>query len=415
MTEIFGRIRLGADKARFEAERLIRINQAQSVLKDLERQLQATTAAMGTQTLALYDAGKLTQPELVVTCQQIQSMRQRISAQMTEIERIRQEQPPEAPVAAHYGHICPVCQIQLPAGTGFCPRCGSQAVDIAPPPVQAGVRCRHCGAVIPPGARFCPVDGSPVEAPEVRSAPAQVMCRSCHALVPVEAIFCPHCGASTSAPPGPELPEAELTGEERSLDRIHCPNCGSSMPREAVFCPECGYRVTETPSPPEAPARVEKAVASIHCTNCGSPIPAEAVFCPECGSPVTPTAPGVLLVEAPAEATEKAGVRTCPSCHGSIPVEAEFCPLCGQPVRDVSQDVVEDEIAPVDESHGEETVPEEAEEPFVPELAETEAQLETEEPVADRLCPGCGASVPPEAEFCPECGEPVAYVPAESE
>jgi predicted amidophosphoribosyltransferase len=408
MTEIFGKLKVGADKARFEAERLIRLNQAQSVVKDLERQLQVATAAMGSQALALYDSGKLTQPELVATCQQIQAVRQRISAQMTEIERIRQEQPPEAPVTAHYGHICPVCQVQLPAGTAFCPRCGSQAVDIAPPAVQAGVRCRHCGAVIPPGARFCPVDGSPVEVPaETRTASPQNVCPSCHASIPAEAVFCPHCGASTTAPTGPELAEAERMAGAEALGGAHCPNCGSPIPREAAFCPECGHRVTAGLFPPEAPAKADDAVVGTKCPNCGLSIPAEAVFCPECGSPVTPASSDLFVVEAPPEIPEDAAIGICPSCQGTIPAGAEFCPLCGEPVRDVSQDVVEDEIAPVDELHGEETVPEEVEEPFVPELAETEAQLETEEPVADRLCPGCGASVPPEAEFCPECGESV--------
>ncbi len=384
MSEIFGRIKLGADKARFEAERLIRLNQAQSVLRDLERQLQATTAAMGSQALRLYDAGMLTQLELVESCQRIEVMRQRISAQAAEIERIRNEQPPEAPVVAQYGHLCPQCHIQLPAGTDFCPHCGSRAVDIAPPSVTPGVICPVCGGTIPAGARFCPNDATPVEQAIAPPPPRTAVCSSCQASVPAGAVFCPECGASISAPPVPEQPEAEQAAEERAPEGIYCPDCGSPIPAEAEFCPECGHRLTAVPLPPEEPATVEVA-PSVNCPDCGESIPDEALFCPECGSRATPDSSDLSAAEP--EPTAEA----------------------------VAEQALEDEepvASNLEASPGEGIPPEQEDIPTL-QLEVTDPQPEAEDAPADSLCPNCNAPIPSEAEFCPECGEPVVTGPEE--
>ena len=152
MPGFLDKIKSGADKAAFEADRLRRVSQAQSALKALQHDLETQVAAIGQQVLALYDAGTLTQPELLALCPPIDSLRQRIAAQEAEVERIRQEKPPEAPAPvpeqppaaptpapqqpppapapALHGHICPQCRVQLPADVRFCPECGSKAVDV---------------------------------------------------------------------------------------------------------------------------------------------------------------------------------------------------------------------------------------------------------------------------------------------
>jgi hypothetical protein len=152
MPGFLDKIKSGADKAAFEADRLRRVSQAQSALKALQHDLEAQVAAIGQQVLALHDAGTLTQPELLALCPPIDSLRQRIAAQEAEVEQIRQEKPPEAaapvpeqppaaptpapqqpppaPAPALHGHICPQCQVQLPADVRFCPECGSKAVDV---------------------------------------------------------------------------------------------------------------------------------------------------------------------------------------------------------------------------------------------------------------------------------------------
>jgi hypothetical protein len=152
MPGFLDKIKSGADKAAFEADRLRRVSQAQSALKALQHDLETQVAAIGQNVLALYDAGALTQPELLALCPPIDSLRQQIAAQEAEVEQIRQEKPPEAPAPvpeqppaaptptpqqpppapapALHGHICPQCQVQLPADVRFCPECGSKAIDV---------------------------------------------------------------------------------------------------------------------------------------------------------------------------------------------------------------------------------------------------------------------------------------------
>jgi hypothetical protein len=152
MPSFLDKLKSGADKAAFEADRLVRVNQAQSTLKSIQRELETEVAATGQQVLALYDAGTLTQPELLALCPKIDELRGRIAAQEAEVERIRQEKPPEAtapaqermpeaavpvasmqpevPTPAVRGRTCPNCQAPLPDDVRFCPECGSKVVDL---------------------------------------------------------------------------------------------------------------------------------------------------------------------------------------------------------------------------------------------------------------------------------------------
>jgi ribosomal protein L40E len=154
MPRFIDRLKEGAEKAGFEADRLRRLNQAQSSLRTMQREMESKTEDLGRQTLTLYDGGYLTQPELLNSCRaEVDRLRRQIADQEALIERIRHERTPEAEISALYGHICPSCQIQLPAGTDFCPRCGSKAVDVVSW-AESTRKCRFCGTPVPPGARF---------------------------------------------------------------------------------------------------------------------------------------------------------------------------------------------------------------------------------------------------------------------
>ncbi len=77
---------------------------------------------------------------------------------------------------------CPNDGTTAPAGTKFCPECGTAMVQPSVP------KCPSCGAETH-GAKFCPNCGAKQEAPK----PAGV-CPSCGAQVG-NARFCPECGA----------------------------------------------------------------------------------------------------------------------------------------------------------------------------------------------------------------------------
>jgi hypothetical protein len=139
------RMKSGAERAAFEADRLLRSSQAQSALRALQRDLQAQVAAMGKEVVALYDAGSLTQPELLALCPRIDDLRGQIEAQEAEVERISQEKPPTAPdeervppseavapvqaAPAPDSGVCLACGSPLPADVRFCPECGAKVAD----------------------------------------------------------------------------------------------------------------------------------------------------------------------------------------------------------------------------------------------------------------------------------------------
>ena len=163
MPGFFDKIKSGADKAAFEADRLRRVTVAQSALNKLKGELTTQTGAIGARAVELYDSGALAVPELQELCQQLDGLRQQVAAQEQEIERIREEKAPEAaaaaptPTAAPAGRTCPNCHAEVAAGVKFCPNCGSK-VDVAPAPVT----CPNCGATVPAGSRFCPECGKTI-------------------------------------------------------------------------------------------------------------------------------------------------------------------------------------------------------------------------------------------------------------
>lgn len=61
------------------------------------------------------------------------------------------QNPQAAPAAATVA--CPNCKAQIPAGSKFCPECGTNL---------AGVACKECGTQNAPGAKFCSNCGKPL-------------------------------------------------------------------------------------------------------------------------------------------------------------------------------------------------------------------------------------------------------------
>jgi hypothetical protein len=147
----FDKVKSGAEKAAFEADRLRRVNQAQGVLKGLQRDLDALVAGWGPQVLALFDAGSLTQPELLEAGPKIVELRQKIADQETEIARIKEEKPPEPEVVAPPAALPPVEQAEAAAPAA------------SPAAPVRGRFCANCGAALPAGVKFCMECGTKVE------------------------------------------------------------------------------------------------------------------------------------------------------------------------------------------------------------------------------------------------------------
>jgi ribosomal protein L32 len=122
MAGFLDRLRKGADKSAFEADKLWRVAGVRCQINALKGQAHQRTQTLGTQALELFDAGQLTQPELLETCGQIAALRQRIAEEEAKIEAIQQGTFLEAPAR----RVCSNCGGTLVEGVTVCPECGTQ-------------------------------------------------------------------------------------------------------------------------------------------------------------------------------------------------------------------------------------------------------------------------------------------------
>jgi RNA polymerase subunit RPABC4/transcription elongation factor Spt4 len=140
-----------------EADRRRKINYVKQQIRDLQLEETQTINALSAQVWALYEAGTLSQPELVSLCKGVEEIRAKIKKKEAELEQI---QPPQPEPSAE--NRCPHCGIVVVEGAAFCQTCGTQLVEEEP--VGPTLFCVHCGAQLREGARFCPKCGQTVKA-----------------------------------------------------------------------------------------------------------------------------------------------------------------------------------------------------------------------------------------------------------
>ena len=158
MPGFLDKIKSGADKAAFEADRLVRVNQAQGAVRTAQRDLESETVALGREVMILYEAGTLAQPELLDMCRRIDGLRQQVATLEAEVERIRQEKAPLLPMPSD---VEAAASMAPPAAVTPEP----PAAPLSPPAVPAAQAraCPKCGSPLRAGIRFCPECGTRVE------------------------------------------------------------------------------------------------------------------------------------------------------------------------------------------------------------------------------------------------------------
>jgi len=95
----------------------------------------------------------------------------------------------------------------------------SESVDAAQKAATQAARCPNDGTLAPAGTKFCPECGTPMVQPQA------AVCPSCGAETK-GAKFCPECG----------------TKIEQKAALTNCPSCGAET-KGAKFCPECGAKL----------------------------------------------------------------------------------------------------------------------------------------------------------------------------
>jgi hypothetical protein len=150
-----------------EADRRRKLNTIQQEIQELQGKEAQSINALSAQVLALYEAGSLTQPELISLCTRVDQIREQIEAKEAELASLEPAPPAAQPVESQPAvsqappqTACPSCGVPVVTGAAFCQSCGATLSKAEPPaPVHF---CVHCGAQLREGARFCPKCGQTV-------------------------------------------------------------------------------------------------------------------------------------------------------------------------------------------------------------------------------------------------------------
>ena len=156
MSDFFGRLKSGAEKVAFEADKMTRLNRAKGELEKIKNQIQVQFTKLGEMYYTQRVTTGVTGPGYDEICQAIMDFENQVASKNEEIQRINadtyapqatqptaqatsgpaqpqstttaaQYTPPSAPVAASATtKFCPNCGKEMPVETKFCPDCGTK-------------------------------------------------------------------------------------------------------------------------------------------------------------------------------------------------------------------------------------------------------------------------------------------------
>jgi hypothetical protein len=157
MSDFFGKLKSGAEKVAFEADKMNRLNRAKSDLEKIKNQVQAQYMKLGEMYYTQRGTMGVTGPAYDEICQAIMDLDQQVATKNDEVQRINAEiyspqgsQPPAQPVS---GPIQPVSTPTPPQSTSS----GAPVVAVATTKF-----CPNCGTEMPVQTKFCPNCGTKV-------------------------------------------------------------------------------------------------------------------------------------------------------------------------------------------------------------------------------------------------------------
>ncbi|MFN8467828.1 MAG: hypothetical protein U0X20_19875 [Caldilineaceae bacterium] len=122
MSEMLKTLRSGADRAAFEAGKLMRLQRVQLEQKSRERERREAVEQLGEAAWRLYERGRVSDPELVGLCHAVQTATHEIAELEKAAAKVRSEQADKPEEAA--APTCPGCGRGVRSGAVFCRHCG---------------------------------------------------------------------------------------------------------------------------------------------------------------------------------------------------------------------------------------------------------------------------------------------------
>jgi Tfp pilus assembly protein FimV len=151
MPDLFGKLKGGAEKVAFEAEKMARLNRARGEVDQVKRQIESLYTKLGEMYYQQFVHPASESPAYDEICQNIAELEGKLSEKQAEVQRINAEsygaqaaQPaapaPESaieaaapavsasptPGAAPQTRFCPNCGQELTTAVKFCTNCGAK-------------------------------------------------------------------------------------------------------------------------------------------------------------------------------------------------------------------------------------------------------------------------------------------------
>jgi hypothetical protein len=158
MSDFFGKLKSGAGKVAFDADKMGRVNKAKGEIGKYKQQIEALYLKLGEITYNQFANPSSAAPDITETCQTITDLNRQIAAKNDEIQRINAETyaPQGAPAPAP---IPPVTQAPPPATPAPATASGMADTSSAAPG-GATKFCTNCGKEMAVAVKFCPDCGT---------------------------------------------------------------------------------------------------------------------------------------------------------------------------------------------------------------------------------------------------------------
>lgn len=158
MSDFFGKLKSGAGKVAFEADKMARLNKAQNEQGATKRKIEEQYHKLGELYYQGYTSQQLDNPEFASICGLIADLQAQVTAKDEEVQRIHAETyspPGAAPAPSPLAPIEPIAAAAAPAPLPV------PAPAEAPAPEAPQKRfCTNCGKEVPAGVKFCPDCGT---------------------------------------------------------------------------------------------------------------------------------------------------------------------------------------------------------------------------------------------------------------
>jgi hypothetical protein len=184
----------GLEKASHEAARMAKVQRLRSISDGLAHQIQVQNEMLLHKTMELFIGSQLTQPELVVICQELVQLQQQLNQALAELRQLQANAPQSSsPQEGSISSLPPTPAQIAPYQTG---QQGVMDTIVAPPPPDypAYLDSTEAVNVPPPPPDVAPVSNEDMQANTANDA-AGLCCPVCHSAIEPQHAFCQQCGA----------------------------------------------------------------------------------------------------------------------------------------------------------------------------------------------------------------------------